>query len=316
MSLAEISEKITVQEFYDVVKDRLELTLIAGDEGLSGEIAERSINRPALALTGYYKHFANERIQLFGAGEMGYLRDQPVDDQYDRLEKIIKSDIPCMVVSRNLAPTKAMLRIADEMNVPLFRTPLKSKNFVTEATVMIEEHFAPTTNLHGTLMDIKGIGTLMRGQSGVGKSECALALIERGYSLVADDLVYVKKVGEKDVLGYGAELSRGYMECRGLGILNIADLFGVRAVRKEKRIDLVITFTEWKPGVNEERVGLDKNYFNLVGKDVPHIVIYVRPGRDLARLVEVAAMVEALSIMGHDSVEEFNQRLIAKMAEK
>lgn len=313
MVLARYSENITVQEFYDVVKERLELTLISGDEGLSGIIQERSINRPALALTGYYKYFANKRIQLFGAGEMGYLRDQSVEQQYKRLEKIVEAKIPCMVVSRNLAPTKAMLRVAEEKGVPLFRTPLKSKNFVTEATVMIEEHFAPKDNLHGTLMDIKGIGTLMRGQSGVGKSECALALIERGYSLVADDLVYVKRMGDRDVLGYGSEFGRGYMECRGLGILNIADLFGVRAVRKEKRVDLVITFTEWQPGVNEERVGLDKHYFNILGIDIPHIVIYVRPGRDLARLVEVASMVEALSIMGHDSVKEFNDSLIAKM---
>ncbi|MDP4694079.1 MAG: HPr(Ser) kinase/phosphatase, partial [Opitutales bacterium] len=164
------------------------------------------------------------------------------------------------------------------------------------------------------LLDVKGIGTLICGESGVGKSECALALIERGHSLVADDLTYVKRLSERELMGSCSELSRGYMECRGLGIINIAELFGIRSVRLEKRIDLIINFRIWSPGMNEERTGLEENHMEVLGMKVPLMEIPVRPGRDMARLVEVASMVQALKQMGHDSASEFNQRLIDHMA--
>ena len=165
-------------------------------------------------------------------------------------------------------------------------------------------------------MDIKGIGTILTGKSGMGKSECALALIERGYSLVTDDLVYIKKVNDNELKGKGSELSLGFMEGRGLGILNIADLFGIRAVRLEKVIDLNIHFEEWREGVVEDRTGLEREFVDILGVKIPKITIFVRPGRDLARLVEVAAMVEALRLSGHDSAQEFNERLIASMQAK
>jgi HPr kinase/phosphorylase len=182
------------------------------------------------------------------------------------------------------------------------------------AVLHLEEFFAPRIAEHGTLMDIKGIGTLIRGQSGVGKSECALALIERGHSLVADDLVYVHLVNERDLAGSSSDLNRGYMECRGLGIVNIAELFGIRSVRREKNINLVVTFEEWREGMDEERTGLEQDSYDILGIPVPHIVLPVRPGRDMARLVEVAAMVQALKTLGHDSAREFNDRLIRFMA--
>jgi HPr kinase/phosphorylase len=180
--------------------------------------------------------------------------------------------------------------------------------------LLLEDLFAPQVAEHGTLMDVKGIGTLIRGKSGVGKSECALALIERGHSLVADDLVYIKLEKERILSGRSSELNRGYMECRGLGIVNISELFGIRAVRLAKEMNLVITFEEWKEGMDEERTGLEQDFFEILGVRLPHIVLPVRPGRDLARLVEVAAMVQALKAMGHDSAREFNDRLIAFMA--
>ena len=168
-------------------------------------------------------------------------------------------------------------------------------------------------SLHGTLLDIKGIGTLIRGDSGIGKSECALALIDHGHPLVADDLVYCQKIGDDTILGKGNELNRGYMECRGIGIINVAELFGIRCVRLEKSIDMIVTFVEWQPGIVEDRTGLDKNYFDVLGVQIPHFIIPVRPGRDMARLVEVAAMVQALRRMGHDGAKAFNERLIAHM---
>lgn len=309
-------ESITVQDFYDAHKDALSMRLIAGEAGMQKTIREKSINRPALPLTGYFKYFANKRIQLFGAGEMAYLRDQTAADQKRILEDFCSRKVPCIVVSRNLAPLPVMQEIAEHYEVPLLRSSLKSKDYSAEATLLLEKRFAPRTTVHGTLLDIRGIGTLIRGKSGVGKSECALALIERGHSLVADDLVFVKQVGESDIIGASSELNFGYMECRGIGIINIAELFGVRSVRLEKRLDLIITFVEWEKGMQEERTGLEQSYFELLGHQVPQMEIPVRPGRDMGRLVEVAAMVQALKLMGHDSAKEFNERLIEFMTKQ
>jgi HPr kinase/phosphorylase len=189
-------------------------------------------------------------------------------------------------------------------------------NFVNLATLCIDNEFAPSTTEHATTLDIKGIGVMIRGDSGIGKSECALALIERGHSLVADDLTVIKLLDERELSAGSRPLNRGYMECRGIGIINIADMFGVKSIRLEKRIDLVVSLREWSPDVVEERTGLEENYYDILGVRVPHIEFYVRPGRDIARLVEVAALVQALKNMGHDPAKTFNDRLISHMAEQ
>lgn len=312
-SKEQITEWISVRDFYDSAKDLLQLKLVAGEAGLDKKIRERSLNRPAAALTGYFKFFARKRIQLLGAGEMAYIRDLNNADQESVLRQLLERKVPCLVVSRNLAPSKTMRALANEYKTPLILSNQKSKEFTAEATLLLEEKFAPRTHVHGTLMDIRGIGTLICGESGVGKSECALALIERGHSLVADDLTYVKRLSDRELMGNSSELSRGYMECRGLGIINIAELFGVRSVRLKKRIDLVVHFVNWSPDTYEDRTGLDENFQEILGIHVPLIEILVRPGRDIARLVEVAAMMRAFKQMGHDSANEFNERLIAYM---
>lgn len=306
-------QTITVQEFLDEFKDVLQLELAAGANGLGNKLSDLSLNRPALAMTGYFKNFASNKIQVFGAGEMAYLRDQSQDLQIAIMESIAEHKIPCIVVSRNIVPTKTMLKVAEAKNIPLIRTRLRSKEFSTELLKESEKKFAPRTSLHGTFLDVKGIGVLIRGQSGVGKSECALALVDHGHSLVADDMTYCVKIGKDRVIGKSSELNRGYMECRGIGIIDVTKLYGIRCLRLEKQLDLVITFVEWKPGIPEERTGLEKNYFDVLGVAIPHFEIPVRPGRDMARLVEVAAMVQALRGIGHDAATEFNQRLIDAM---
>jgi HPr kinase/phosphorylase len=306
-------ENVSVKRVLDA-GESLQLTLICGEKGLSRLIRDKSINRPALALTGFFRNFGAKRIQLFGAGEMSHMRELPARRQLDIMKKMVEKHIPCIVVSRNLLPTPAMEKLAEESGTPLFRTSLTTKDFSAQVMLLLEDLYAPKVAEHGTLMDVKGIGTLIRGASGVGKSECALALIERGHSLVADDLVYITLQSEKHLVGRSSELNRGYMECRGLGIVNISELFGIRSVRLEKEINLVVTFEEWKRGMDEERTGLEHDLFDILGIKVPHIILPVRPGRDLARLVEVAAMVEALKQIGHDSAKEFNDRLIAFMA--
>ena len=244
---------------------------------------------------------------------MAYIRDLPVPRQREVLREIAEKEIPCMVVSRNIIPTKSMLEVAEECAIPLLRTRMRSKEFTTDLAMEIEKKFAPRISLHGTCLDVKGIGVLIRGASGVGKSECALALVDHGHSLVADDMTQCIKIGKDRVIGKSTDLNRGYMECRGIGIIDVTKLYGIRCLRLEKQIDLVVTFVEWKPGIPEERTGLEKNYFDILGVSIPHIEIPVRPGRDMARLVEVAAMVQALKAVGHDAAVEFNERLIAAM---
>lgn len=309
-------EAVTVREFYESFKGPLQMEIVAGEAGLDKSIRERSLNRPALAMVGFFTAFASKRIQLLGAGEMAYLREQSAKEEEAIMSAILERKVPCLIVSRHLAPSKTLKELANKYKTPLIRSPLKSKTFTTEATLLLEDKFAPRTHIHGTLLDIKGIGTLICGESGVGKSECALALIERGHSLVADDLTYVKRLSERELMGSSSDLSRGYMECRGLGIINIAELFGVRSVRLEKRLDLIINFTIWHRGMHEERTGLEENSVEILGLHVPAMEIPVRPGRDMARLVEVAAMVQALKKIGHDSATEFNERLIANMAKQ
>lgn len=309
-----IIESVSLKSFLQKAQSSLKLSVVTGEKGLNRSIRDKSINRPALALTGFFRNFAHKRIQLFGAGEMAYMRELPASRQIEIMRQIVDRHVPCIVVSRHLLPTPAMEKICSESGTPLLRSSLTSKDFSTQTILILEEFFAPQVAEHGTLMDIRGIGTLIRGKSGVGKSECALALIERGHSLVADDLVYITLVNERELLGRSSDLNRGYMEARGLGIINITELFGVRCVRLQKAVNLVVTFEEWKEGMDEERTGLEQDSFEILDTRVPHIVLPVRPGRDLARLVEVAAMIQSLKNMGHDSAKEFNDRLIAFMA--
>jgi len=304
---------ITIAHFFEIYRDKLKMELVTGDSGLHRMIREGSINRPALALTGFFKYFANKRIQVLGAAEMTYFKTLTQPRQIEILNEMADRQVPCMVLTRNFNPTAAMLSVAEDRNLPLFRTPLITMNFVNLATLCIDNEFAPSTTEHATTLDIKGIGVLLRGSSGVGKSECALALIERGHSLVADDLTIIKLLDERELMATSRPLNRGYMECRGIGIINIAEMFGVKSVRVEKRIDMVVSLVEWTPEVVEERTGLEESYYEVLGLKVPHMVLYVRPGRDMARLVEVAALTQALKKTGHDPAKEFNDRLIAFM---
>lgn len=307
-------ESIAVKEFYNSYGGQLKLRLVTGEKTLSrSTIKEKSVNRPALAVTGYFKYFANKRIQLFGAGEMAFFREQSAARRKAVIEAMVAKKIPCVVVSRSLAPTSEMIEILEKAGVPLFRTPLSSKAFTTEVTVLLEEKFAPRTSLHGTLLEIRGIGTLIRGASGAGKSEAALALIERGHSLVADDLVRVKLLSDHTPIGFCDPLSRGFMECRGIGIINVEKLFGNRFVRIEKKIDLVITLLDESSNMEPERTGLDRKYYEILGFDVPMMEIPVRTGRDMARLIEVAAMVQGARQFGYDSADDLNEKLLHKM---
>jgi len=307
---------ITVAHFFDTYREKLRMELVTGEAGLHRLIREGSINRPSLALTGFFKYFANKRIQVLGAAEMTFLKTLPLDKQVENFRGMVKHNIPCLVLTRNFHPTPAMLAVANEMKLPLIRTPMITMNFVNLATLCIDNEFAPGSTEHATTLDVRGVGVMLRGTSGVGKSECALALIERGHSLVADDLTVIKLLDERELIASSRPLNRGYMECRGLGIINIAEMFGIKSIRLDKRLDLVVSLQEWSPEVVEERTGLEENFYEILGQKLPHVELYVRPGRDMARLVEVAALTEALKKMGHDPAKDFNDRLIAFMTKQ
>ncbi len=305
---------ITVAHFFETYRAKLKLELVTGREGLHRLIREPAINRPALALTGFFKFFANKRIQVLGAAEMTFLRTRSEKVQRSVLHGMADRRIPCVVVTRNYNLPKTMTEVAEERHLPIFRTPMITMNFVNTATLCVDNEFAPSSTEQGTTVNVKGVGVMIRGDSGVGKSECALALVERGHSLVSDDITVIKVLDERELMASSRPLTRGYMECRGIGIINIAEMFGIKNVRLEKRIDMVVSLREWTPEAVEERTGLEESYYEILGIKVPHIEIYVRPGRDIARLVEVAAMVQALKHMGHDPAKDFNDRLIAHMA--
>ena len=307
---------ITVAHFYETYRDKLKMELVNGGAGMHRMIREGSINRPSLALTGFLKYIANKRIQVLGAAEMTYLKTLNQKQQIERLDAMVRCGIPCLVLTRNFQPTHPMLAVADALNLPIFRTPMITMNWINVATLCIDNEFAPSTTEHATTLDVKGVGVMLRGSSGVGKSECALALIERGHSLVADDLTVIKLVDERELMASSRPLNRGYMECRGLGIINVADMFGIKSVRRDKRIDLVVSLYEWTPEALEERTGLEDYYYEILGLRLAHVELYVRPGRDMARLVEVAALTHALKRMGHDPAKDFNDRLIAFMTEQ
>jgi HPr kinase/phosphorylase len=307
---------ITVAHFFETYRTKLQMELVTGHEGVHRLIREGSINRPSLALTGFFKYFANKRIQVLGAAEMTYLKTRTPRDQMSIFEEMAKRSVPCIVLTRNFNPTQAMLSVAHQTKLPIFRTPLITMNFVNLATLCIDNEFAPSAIEHATTLDIRGVGVMLRGDSGVGKSECALALIERGHSLVADDLTVIKLLDERELMASSRPLNRGYMECRGIGIINIAEMFGVKSIRLEKRIDMVVSLREWTPEVVEERTGLEEHFYPILSMKVPHIELYVRPGRDMARLVEVAALTQALKRIGHDPAKDFNDRLIKSMSEE
>src|SRR3954463_7141010 len=307
---------ITVAHFFETYRDKLKMELVTGESGLHRLIHEGTVNRPALALTGFFKYFANKRIQVLGAAEMTYLKTLSQKQQISIFQQMVKRGIPCIVLTRNYIPTHPMLAVAKEMHLPIFRTSMITMNWINLATLAVDNEFAPGGTEHATTLDIKGVGVMLRGDSGVGKSECALALIERGHSLVADDLTVIKLLDERELMASSRPLNRGYMECRGIGIINIAEMFGVKSIRIEKRIDMVISLREWTPDVIEERTGLEENFYEILGLKVPHTELFVRPGRDIARLVEVAALTQALKKMGHDPAKDFNDRLIAFMTEQ
>jgi len=276
-------------------------------------IREPTVNRPGLALSGFTRYFAYKRVQVFGNAEVYYLRSLPRDEREARYADLFACKIPCIVFSRGMRPDKEFLAAAEKAGVPIFQSQLVTMKFINLATLELEMMFAPRGMEIGSMVDILGVGVLIRGDSGMGKSEAVLGLIERGYSLVSDDVTRVMLVGGHDVIGTSVEVTRNHMEIRGIGIINVASMFGVKSICPEKSLDLVVTLKAWDQVPDMERLGLEQEFVKILGVDISHIVIPVQLGRDLARLIEVAAYQTKLKKSGYNAAQELNDRLIAKM---
>ena len=304
---------VSVEHFYTQHAARLQLKLVAGQEGMGRLIREGAVNRLGMALTGFIKYFAFRRIQLIGKSEISYFQSLDPETRQARIRDILDKKIPCIVFSRDNRPPAIILKEAQKAKVPVFISPIPTPRLVNLITLCLEEDFAPSTSEHGSMVDIMGVGVLIRGESGVGKSECALGLVERGYSLVADDITRLRLLEGRELMATSAEVTRTFMEVRGIGIINVAAIFGGRAIRTEKRLDLVVTLEEWDKVEEIERTGLDQQFYEILGLKIPHVRIPIRPGRDLAGLVQVAALDQKMKTMGQFSALEFNEKLMSRL---
>ncbi len=307
---------ILVGDFYRRHKKELSMKLVGSEAGFDRPILEPTINRPGLALSGFYKYFALHRLQVIGLAERSYLRHLSDVKAEERFSKLCSHHIPCIVISRNQDLPDSLLKIADESGISVLQTSMVTMNYINAATVRLDWEFAPSTTEHGCMIDVMGIGILIKGDSGTGKSETVLALLRRGASLVADDMVRIRNIEDRELIATAPELGRSYMEVRGLGIINVAALFGVGTFRTEKRLDLCVSLRREEDMNDMERVGLDRETVDVLGMDVPHIELPVAPGRDMGQLIEVAALDQKLKTLGHDSAVEFNKKLLKRMRDQ
>jgi len=289
--------------------------LMAGRKGLKKGITHSQVQKMGLALTGFIKFINPDRLQIIGNTEMDYLRTLSAEQQEKVIHQICNLDLSCLVITRNLEVPELLLQEADKRGIPLFRTALRSFDFIEQVTQYLEEKLASTTSIHGVLMDVFGVGVLILGKSGIGKSECALDLILRGHRLVADDMVSIQKRSPSSLIGSGFDVIKHHMEIRGLGIINIRSLFGVEAIREQKKIELVLELMEWDTNREYDRLGFEEEKYPILGVELPMLRIPVTPARNLTTIIEVAARNHLLKVMGYDSALEFEKKLLQKMEE-
>ena len=302
---------LTVSDFYEAGRDELSLTLVSGGANLQRTVEEPIVNRPGLALTGFYDHFAWRRLQLIGNAEMAYLRTLDDETRRQRFQALIDRRAFCFIFTNGQKPSDDEIALGERSGAVIMTSPLKTRIFAHLSAFVLEKLSAPTASIYGTMVEVCGLGVLIEGEPGLGKSETALGLIKRGCSLIADDLTCVRKeVGNGLLFGSASESTAGYMEIRGIGIMHIPSIFGVAAVRGEKQLELVITFRRLQDVKGEvDRIGQTRRVKTILGVDVPNVMIPVSEGRDLVNLVETAAMQQKLLMSGVDPVDGLSERL-------
>lgn len=289
--------------------EHFQLKIVSGEKGLSRPISVTDLSRPGLQLAGYKSHYPGERIQILGMTEMEFLHTLPNETIVDRLSFLMSEETPCLCVARNLELPQEVLDVSNSRGVPVIQSPLPTTSLVSKLTNYLEDRLAPTATIHGVLTDVYGVGVFILGASGIGKSETALELVKRGHRLVADDAVEIRQTQEGHLTGMAPDLIQHLLEIRGVGIINVMTMFGAGAVRNTKNIDMVVKLELWDQHKHYERLGLDEEKMKVMDTDVPVITVPVRPGRNLAVIIEVAAMNYRLKRMGYNAAVHFSKRL-------
>ncbi len=302
--------RVTVGQFLKVGRDRLGLELAAGQAGVERVIIEPMTHRPGLALSGFYEHFAWKRIQVVGMAEYAYLSSMPEALRIQRVEELFSKRIPCLVFTRGKRVFPEVLRVAERDGVAVLRSSMVTRHFMHTATFVLEDLHAPRCKVHGTMLEVAGVGVFIEGAAGLGKSETALGLIKRGHALVADDLTQLRRDSNNNLLGSAVPVTQYYMEIRGIGIIYVPAIFGVAAVRGEKQVDLVVTLKrQGEADAELDRTGTEELTREFMGVSVPQLVIPVAPGRDLVNLVETAAQEHKLRLSGYVAVRELDSQI-------
>ncbi|MBB6637547.1 HPr(Ser) kinase/phosphatase [Cohnella thailandensis] len=307
-----MAKKVKVSELVQ----QFQLEVVAGAEGLRRTIQTDDLNRPGLEVAGYFEYYPMDRAQIFGKTELAFLETLTSSERSDRMQKLCTDDTPCIIVTRGLDVPEELVEVANEKKFPVLRSSLATTILQSRITNYLEKKLAPTATIHGVLVDVYGVGMLITGGSGIGKSETALELVKRGHRLVADDAVEIRQTADNLLYGSAPELIQHLLEIRGLGILNVMTLFGAGAVRTTKQISLVIKLENWQQEKQYDRLGLDEETTKLIEAEVPLVTVPVRPGRNLAVILEVAAMNFRLKRMGYNAALQFTNKLTEAIADE
>lgn len=298
----------------DLVR-RFKLDVLSGEDGLERIIPVADLYRPGLEMAGYFNYHPHERVQILGRTELAFYQTLSDEERLDRIRKLCDSGIPCICISRGLPVPVELIEVASEKQIPVLRSNMPTTNMLSKFTDFLENKLAPSTTIHGVLIDVYSIGVLITGSSGIGKSETALELVKRGHRLIADDAVEIRQTAENILIGNAPELIRHLLEIRGVGIINVMTLFGAGAVRNNTKISMVCKLETWQQDKQYDRLGIDEEKTRIIETDVPLVTIPVRPGRNLAVIIEVAAMNFRLKGMGYNAALQFTNRLTETMAE-
>ncbi len=304
---------ITVRELYEQNRERLSLTIINNKASFNRKIKEREIHRPGLALSGFIEVFTYWRIQVMGNAEIGYLNTLQGEKRISAISTVLSFDLPCIIITGNNKPPEELKQIANEFGVTLFSTPLSTTAAIHHLRDYLDDVFAPHTIVHGSMVEVHGVGVLITGDPTIGKSELALDLVERGHQLVADDVVKITRIGMKELLGEPSEVISHHMEIRGLGIIDIRRMFGIRAIRGIKTIDIVVKLERFDPEREYERIGLEDKVTEILSVDVPIIELPILPGKNLTVITEAIALNHKLKQHGEHAAREFNSERINRM---
>lgn len=277
------------------------------------KIINNEVNRPSLQITGYFDYFDITRVQVIGRVEISYLSKMTSEGRFNSLDKLMQTGIPCIVVTRGMEVPQEMIELADKYNVPLFLSKVTTSRFMSALIAFLNVQLAPMISMHGVLVEVYGEGVLLLGDSGVGKSEAAIELVKRGHRLVADDAVEIRRVSDKALVGSSPEIIRHFIELRGIGIIDVKRIFGMGSVKDSEKVDLVINLEPWVAGKVYDRLGMSTEYETILDLSVPSLTIPVKPGRNLAVIVEVAAMNNRQHRMGYNAAEELNNKLMSEM---